>query len=88
MSKFTNELLDKISELIKPTILPFDHEDIDKFVSNGGDIKNAMIVHSFPEIKDHHYIMTKYGAIGFEYNHYLPPKSMWIINKIKRLELW
>lgn len=81
MKKLIQEIIEKLTSATEPTIIPFDHEDIDNFVSNGGDIKKAMIVHSLSEIDDHHYVKTKHGFIGFYYNPYLPPRAMWIVDK-------
>ncbi|OKP81623.1 hypothetical protein A3842_11125 [Paenibacillus sp. P3E] len=76
-----DEIREKLSTCLEPTYVPFDHEDIDKFVSNGGNFGDAVIVHSLSEIKDCHHIKTKHGFIGFNYNPYFPPNSMWIVNQ-------
>jgi hypothetical protein len=61
-------------------MIPYN-DVIEKYVSNGGNIKNSMFVHSLPELEELSYIDTKYGRIECKFNPYLPNDSMWIVAK-------
>jgi hypothetical protein len=78
----TKKVIDVLTKALEPTIVPFDYEDIDNFILKGNKIENTMIVTSFPEMDNCHYVMTKYGAISVSYSMYLPEKMMILVNKV------
>lgn len=71
----------EIAEVIEQATVKFDHEVIDKFVAQGADISESVLMTSFRELHNLRRVTTKHGMLEVEWNPMLPPNTIWLMRK-------